>query len=235
MTFNLQRSLATIMAALALSGTVAAGATPEQNARFINQAYEDLLGRPVDRVAAASLGHLLSIGGIRTQVAGLITSSSEYRSRLVQQSYEQYLSRPATPVESSSGVNLLQIGGTDNQLRGQILADQEYYALAGGSNDGFLSKMFLDVLGRRIDRVTLTALLGQMGNGFTRAMVASEILNSAECDQRMVQQFYQKFLRRAAVVAEIAAYVQVLQNAIQEEVVIDSIVGSDEYFKLANQ
>jgi hypothetical protein len=33
----------------------------------------------------------------------------------------------------------------------------------------------------------------------------------------------------------LAAYTQVLRNGIKEEVVVDSLVGSDEYFKLANQ
>src|SRR5438874_1829361 len=224
----------TILAAIALTGPVALAATTVENARFINQAYEDLLGRPVDRVTASSLVHFIAVGGTRTQVAGLITSSNEYRTRLVQQLYQDYLNRAATPVEVSFAVNLLQLGGTDNQLRGQVLSSQEYFILAGGSNEGFLSKLFLNALGRAIDRVSLAAFLGQMSNGFTRAMVAAEILSSVEFDQRLVQQFYQKFLRRAGTAAEVAAYTQVLQNAIKEEVVIDSLVGSDEYFKLAN-
>ena len=73
-----------------------------------------------------------------------------------------------------------------------------------------------------------------MSNGFTRAMVAGEILSGVEFDQRILQGFYHKFLRRAATAGEVAAYTQVLQNAIREEVVIDSLIGSDEYFKLAN-
>jgi hypothetical protein len=46
---------------------------------------------------------------------------------------------------------------------------------------------------------------------------------------------FKKFLRRAADPVGLAAYTQVLRNGIKEEVVVDSLVGSDEYFKLANQ
>jgi len=74
-----------------------------------------------------------------------------------------------------------------------------------------------------------------MSKGYTRAMVADAILKSVEYEQRLVLQFYQRFLRRAADPAGLAAYTQVLQNGIKEEVVVDSLVGSDEYFKLANQ
>jgi len=64
------------------------------------------------------------VGGTRTQFAGILTGSSEYRTRLVQQFYEEFLNRPATPGEVSFGAGFLQQGGTDSQLRGLILAGQ---------------------------------------------------------------------------------------------------------------
>src|SRR6478736_4837048 len=146
--FNRQRRLGAVVAAIAFSAVGASAATRPENTRFINQAYEDLVGRPVDRLAAATYSHFLAVGGTRTQFAGILTGSGEYRTRLVQQFYEEFLNRPATPGEVSFGAGFLQQGGTDSQLRGLILAGQEYFTHAGGTNEGFLTKLFQDLLGR---------------------------------------------------------------------------------------
>ena len=113
---HLSRRLGAILTAIAFSAVGASAAARTQNTRFINQACEDLLGRPADRLSAATYEHFLAVGGTRTQFAGILTGSSEYRTRLVQQFYEEFLNRPATPGEVSFGAGFLQQGGTDSQL-----------------------------------------------------------------------------------------------------------------------
>lgn len=221
---------AAAMLAMAIS---AQAATPAQNSKFINQMYEDLLGRPPDRLSEAIFGMLLANGGSRTQVAGFLTGSNEYMTKLIQQTYSQYLNRNPTAGETSFYLNYLHNGATDDQMRDAILGGDEFFNLAGGSNARFLSKLYQDVLGRQIDRISEATLLGYLGNGFTRLMIAEMVLKSLESDQRKVEQFYTRFLRRPADPAGLNTWVQMLQLGMKEEAVIDSLVGSDEYFQWA--
>src|SRR5436853_407589 len=53
------------------------------NQRFVMALYQDLLGRSADAPGLATLTSLLGSGGTRTQIAGVLLGSAEYRGNLV--------------------------------------------------------------------------------------------------------------------------------------------------------
>src|SRR5262249_22807016 len=114
------------------------------------------------------------------------------------------------------------------------LASDEFYKLNGGSDAGFLSKIYQDVFGRPIDRLALYSYEGLLAHGTTRQAVAAAILASMESAHRKIEGWVFRLLRRRADTVMFANYTAALQAGATDEQIIDLIVASDEYFKYAN-
>ena len=133
----------------------------------------------------------------RIQVPSALTSSQEYRKLLVEQVYSDYLKRSATPGELSFWLSWLQQGATDDQLRAQVLGSDEFYTKAGGTNSQFLNQLYLDVRSRhrpgRSGVVRSNAVAGNaaVDDGYV-------VLESVAAEQRKVEQWSVRFLRKNA-------------------------------------
>jgi len=68
--------------------------------------------------------------------------------------------------------------------------------------------------------------------GTSRTQVALAVLQSREADMVLVQDFYQKYLRRAADPGGLNAFTDLLQQGVRDEVVVADLVGSPEYLSL---
>src|SRR5581483_11533258 len=112
------------------------------------------------------------------------------------------------------------------------------------TNNGFVSQLYLDVLGRAVDpggltnwSNTATALSSQNAGDFdqglplfgARARVAYSILSSQESLTDEVESYYMQYLGRTADAGGLATYVNDLLAGATEEVIVASIVGSQEY------
>jgi hypothetical protein len=202
------------------------------NGQFVTRAYLDLLQRPVDPSGLAYWAGLLDQGHSRTQLTLGITASSEYRTLQVQELYRILLGRSADASGLSFFVNYLGQGGTLAQVRATLLGSPEYFQnRGGGTNTGFLTALYTDVLGRPADAGGLAYYNQILAAGVARTSVALSILLSSEGLQRLVQGFYQQYLGRAADSGGLAHWVSTLQAGIREEQVVAVIVGSDEYFQ----
>jgi hypothetical protein len=215
------------------AAVVGTAATPAQDHKFLSQLYQDLLNRSPNRQEQTLYTHVLGSGGLRTQIAGAITSSSEYLKDQIDQYFGEFLKRPATAGEVTFYLSLVQNGATDDDVKSGIFGSDEYYRLAGGTDLGFLNELFQDVLGRSIDQPTAAAFENLLTKGTPRQTIAAMILQSVEADQREVGEFFSKLLHRAPQPSELSNYTQMLQLKAKDELVIDLICGSDEYFQNA--
>src|SRR5262249_662405 len=123
------------------------------NQRYVGQLYLNLLGRSADSGGLNTFVGLLDQGqATRAQVAQLITGSDEYRSILVKDAYRALLGREADPGGLNFFVGFLRSGGTVAQIKAVFLGSAEYFQnRAGGTNDGFVTALYRDVLGRAAD------------------------------------------------------------------------------------
>ncbi len=204
-------------------------ATPNQ--RFVAQMYLDLLHRPVDPGGLATFTQLLNAGQSRTQVVTTLEGSQEYLSDVVQGIYRQFLKRAADPTGLTAFTSMLASGGTNEQVDALIAGSQEYFQNRGGStNNGFLTALYQDALGRPIDPSGMAFFSAQLASGTTRTQVATEIFGSGEFRQDLVEGFYQTFLHRQADPGGLAFFVNALGNGTTDEQATALIVGSAEYF-----
>ena len=111
-----------------------------------------------------------------------------------------------------------------------LTGSAEYFQNRGGStNDGFLSALFQDALGRPIDAGARANFDQQLANGATRSQVAAAIFASTEYRQDLVGGYYLRFLHRPADSGGLANFVAALGNGAKDEDVIASLMGSAEY------
>jgi hypothetical protein len=204
---------------------------PDQ--RFVGQTYLDLLHRGVDPSGLATWTGQLQAGALHIQVVFAIEQSTEYRTILVQSAYNRYLHRAADAGGLANFVAFLAGGGTPEQLAAVIAASPEYFQrIGGGTNDGFLTALYRDALGRDIDPVGRAAYSQALAQGASRGQIAAAIFASTEYLQNLVQSFYQTFLHRGADPIGLNAFLTALQNGAHDDEVIATIVASPEY--LAN-
>jgi hypothetical protein len=226
------------------------------NQRFVAQVYRDLLGREPDSGGLMHFSSLLDMSqATRRQVAETIQSSQEGRTRQVQTLYQMLLGRPADSVGLDLSTRFLIMGGSFFQLQATIVGSQEYFQRAGGTNNGFLTSVYRDVLGRNIDSVGQSLGSQALTGGVSRTAVGAVVFTSQEGLQDLVQSFYSQFLHRAADPNGLNAATTALQVRVQQEQqlmklteeqaehqratppagasvdqVVGVIVGSDEYF-----
>jgi hypothetical protein len=200
------------------------------NERLVGQLFHDLLGRNVDPAGLALWAGVLNGGGSTAQVVQGIEGSSEFRNTEVNDLFKQLLHRTADSAGLDSFSNFLAGGGTVEQVADMIASSPEYFQVrGGGTNDGFLTALYADALGRSVDAGSRTAFDNVLNGGGSRQQVATAIFGSLEFMQDLVHSFYQKFLHRAADSTGLSAAVSVLQGGGRDEQVILDIVSSPEY------
>jgi Ca2+-binding RTX toxin-like protein len=203
----------------------------DANSRFVDQLYQDLLGRPADAGGLAGWLAALAQGMTRAQVAAAIENSPEYQTDVVQKAFQQFLHRVGDPAGVAGWVNFLQSGHTIEQMEAGIVGSAEYFQVrGGGTNAGFVSALFQDALGRAPDAGGLAGFTSALAAGATRGQVAAAIFGSPEFQQDLVQGFYRTFLGRKADSAGLSGFVNAMQHGVTDQQVIATIAGSDEFF-----
>jgi hypothetical protein len=214
-----------------------AGRTPtaRANQRFVDRVYGDLLDRPAYSGELLLYAPLLNRGAwTRTQVARAILTGVDYRIHLVQRWHLALLRRAADLPRLMRCVQFLGAGGAVVRLKEMLLSLPEYFINRGGdTNAGFLQALYRDVLQRVIGPAELEAESRQLQAGVARGAVVWRVLASAEAQRALVRGWHHLLLRRPAGPARMVTYVGLLGQGKQEEEVLADLVGSDEYFALA--
>jgi len=216
-------------ASLTVTSTLLVG---DSNNLFLQQMYQNLLGRPLDPVGAAAFESLLARGATRTQIAQMILASDEYHADEVTALFQRYLHRAPDPYALSAFTIALR-SNTIEQVTAIILTSTEYYNLAGATFDLYITSLYNDVLHRAPAAGDLAAFRNYVAAGANIQQVINVFLYSNEYRMNLVQSFYQGFLKRTASVGELEGWVNLLQGGATDEDVISGIIGSDEYFLLA--
>src|SRR5262249_28604298 len=156
-------------------------------ARFVNQLYQDILNRQADAAGLAFWTDRLDQGLTRVQVAASIENSTEHLTILVRQAFQQFLHPATEPAGHAFRGTFMQEGHTVEQMEAGIAGSAEYFQVrGGGTNDGFLTALYQDALGRAIDPFGQTVFSQQLAGGATTLQVASQVFTSTEFRQNLV-------------------------------------------------
>jgi hypothetical protein len=202
--------------------------TPNQ--LFVTQVYADLLHRAPDATGLAAWTADLNQGMSRTQVVQNIEANAECFQVEVQDLYRTLLHRTADASGLAGFVSFLSGGGTIAQVESTILGSQEFLQNAGGTNGGFITALYQDVLQRQPDAAGAAGWQAALAAGSTRAQLAGVFLQSQEAETVMLQAMYQDYLHRPADNTGLANFLSMLQQGGTREQVLAAVMGSQEYF-----
>lgn len=205
-------------------------ASDVQNAQWVEHVYEDGLGRPADPGGLIYWSAQLNAGHSRTEVATSLLSSREAREFTVKTVFEEFLDRPIDPGAKKYYADLLDQGDTLDHVKSLILGSTEYYNKAGGTNDGFLQKLYQDVLHRDVDDVGKAYFKAWMAAGISRATVAHAVLKSFEADREVVEATFEHWLDREPDESGRFYYTAQLQVGVPDARVSIALAASEEYY-----
>lgn len=196
---------------------------------YVSRVYRDLFDRGVDPEGMATWSAALASGVPRIAVANAITASDEYRLGLIARSYRTYLGREADASGRLFWLARMAGGMTIQQLEAGFVASDEYYARAG-SNDGWVRRLYADVLGREPSSSEVASWLGAVAAGTRRFDVGLGFLLSTEHLTTAVDAVYLDVLGRSIDPTGRQTWVTAIQAGTRFEQVIGGIVASEEYY-----
>jgi hypothetical protein len=201
------------------------------NNLFVASVYELLLNRYPD-AGAAYWVNLMNNGDSAPGVVLGIEGSTEYLNDQVTAMYKLYLQRSPDTAGEQAWTSFLQAGGTLEQVAAGLASSQEFYVLQGGTNQGFLTGLYSDVLNRGPSTGELAGWETALDAGVSRASVAVFFLTSQEYRTDFVQNDYMTFLMRSADSGGLAAWVDALNAGATDQQVLAQIFGWAEGYQL---
>jgi len=201
--------------------------------RFVDEVYQDLLYRDVDKGSLDAWNNALNTGTTWNSFVTSVTNSSEYRSDQVQQLYQQLLHRAADSASLSGWVNsYLPSGGTFEGIAESLVSSAEYFANRGGNtNAGFVNALYLDVLGRAADPAGFSTYVGLLNSGqWTPQTLATTFYTSGEYRSRFVNGLYRQLLDRQASSSEVNNLVNAMAQGWRDETVVALLASSQEFY-----
>jgi hypothetical protein len=195
--------------------------------RYVHALYMDLLGRLADLKGTGYLVQRFQAGASRASMVATLTATAEYRRAVVDGFYRDYLGRPA----DAAGLTIWSpwVTGLRTEVQAKLLASDEYFGKAGGTNDGFIDAVYQDVLGRSADPGALATFGSWLDSGRSRYDVAKTVLVSPQGYGHIVEQLYQRLLRRGSDPSGRRYWRARLADGMSVEALIASIASSPEY------
>jgi hypothetical protein len=198
--------------------------------RYVQQAFEQVLGRNADPASLAYWSNVLRNGMSHVAFAETLTHSDEYYDNKIRAAYEHFLGRDPDAAGLNYWLGQYRQGMTDELLEAQFIGSAEYFDHSGGTNKNWVDHMYFDLLGRAPDPAGEADWVNALTAGVPRSAVAIGFAASAEREGITVRKDYATFLGRQAGDSEVASWVSAFQKGLTNEDVVAGFVGSDEYF-----
>jgi len=210
------------------------------NDKFIRQMFQDVAGRApdADEELPAAIDFLKG-GDSRAQLAEVVLDSEEAKALNARFLYQTLLGRAPSAAEATSALNRLETGGV-NGLVIAIVTSPAYFQKSGGTQSDWknaLAQSLRTGAPNTTQTETMDSGPGEIAtsspasttNG-SRVPMVQALLTSPEYASNLIQNYYQKFLRRAATPAELEQSRGALQGGASTDQVMMGILTSDEYF-----
>jgi uncharacterized protein GlcG (DUF336 family) len=166
--------------------------------QFVNDLYQDVLHRSATPADVSYFLNEVDAGVPFQNIVEYFLNSPEVHADEVANDFATYLGRPADPAGATYWQNQLDEGVSENQFITALLASSEYYVDHAGTDAGFLTGVYDDVLLRSPSAGELSYWEGQLTGGETRSILAAAFLDSPEHFATVIDGYYQQYLGRAA-------------------------------------
>ena len=222
------------------------------NERFIQEIYRDLFHRQVDTTALPYWANFLDHGQSRLQVVSAIIATAmpgELGADLVTGMFEKYLGRDPDSIGLAFWVGIVSKKETIEDTEANIVGTDEFFVLSGGTNEGFINRLFHLALGRDPETTAMMTFEADLAAGASREQVAEAVFNSDEFHKLEVAGYFQSpsdtndrffstvpyiddidFLDRSADSQGLATFTFALDQGALDQVIWARMMASDEFF-----
>jgi hypothetical protein len=180
---------------------------------------------PVPPISDPAQGRLVAAAGFLT--------SAENRTDLVAGYYQRYLGRTPDAGGLQTWLGAFAAGATQEDVVAAILGSAEYHLRHGGTNAGFVTGLYHDLLGRTPAQSEIDGWLGVLGH-FSRTTVAMGFLTSTEFRTDLIVGWYQQYLVRSVDAGGLAYWLGQMQQGKTDEQIQIGILTSTEYQQRVN-
>jgi hypothetical protein len=201
------------------------------NQAYVANVYQLLLSRVPDPSSSVWVSDLDN-GAAPASVVLAIQGSAEYLNDQVAAMYNLYLHRNPDTAGGQYWVSFLQAGGTFEEVAAGLTSSQEYFVLEGGTNQGFITGLYEEILNRSASNAEIAGWETVLDNGASRFDVSFAFLTSQEYRTDLVQAYYMTFLLRPADSGGLAAWVNALNAGATDQQVLAGLFGSAEGYQL---
>lgn len=206
---------------------------------FVRSVYLDLLGRAPDAAGLAFWASELKAGRItRSELAYAFFTSAEFKDTglFVISAYRVVLGRDPDVGGWLFYMNELRAGLLRQRLIDEFIQSAEFQSSYGSlDNAGFVTRVYLNVLGRNPDAGGLAYYTGLLGSGaLTRAQIMLQFAVSAEFQAKIQNRalttlLYMGLLRRSPERAGADYWTSVLDAGASPSDVLNGFITSTEY------
>ena len=202
-----------------------------ENQRFINQAYQLIIGKQPNSQSVDAWNQYLTNGHSRAWVVGMMRRSAAGRAALIQSIFTEYLGRTASADEIKGVVAAAKATGTSP--RAIVLGSREYFDGQGGGSIPTYLKALETTLNTTFSTYAFEKMSRQLASGVLPAKVAEEALLSPAGLPSLAQQLYQQTYNRAATSAEVNTFIRRSNRGIFWRSQQVYLMGSQEFYAYA--
>ena len=159
----------------------------------------------------------------------MIVSGHEYHVKMIDGVYRQLLQRGVDGPGGAFWGGMLDNGTPVEDVEAIIMGSDEYYARAGRTLNGFVNKMFHDVLNRTLDAGGSAYFVQLLRQGLSRRVIAGSITWSAEAIGIRVNSYYQMLLAHDADPSVRNFWVYLIGHGHRDQEIVGFLASSSEY------
>ncbi len=201
---------------------------------YVDAAYHNVLNRTPATSELYYWAGQMAQGLSRVGMANAFNNSDEYRNIRIAQAYQAALGRPPEPDGAAYWLDQQRRGAiSPENLYSTFLAMDEYYSRGGGTNPGYVTLLYTELLGRAPDAQGLAYWVGRLDSGESRRAISDWIWFSPEKYNVRVTEAYQLLLGRTAGVSE-QAYWSDVARRLGPTTMRSMIMATDEYWNRAS-
>ncbi len=205
------------------------------NGAVVRLVYIELLGRCPDQAGYSYWKSRLDAGTSPEAFARAIARTPEAVGRVVDDAYQTMLGRPADAAGRAFWVGRLLRHGRYDQLLADLAASGEFWSKAGGTNVGFVTRVYEQLLGRAPDTAGLDFWTAKLSTGTSRRALVLTLANLNEPLGRLVSGAYDEILSRTPNTDERTAGIAHLRSTGDRSGLYAELIGLEEFSTRAQE
>lgn len=195
---------------------------------WIDTLYGDVLGRDPSLSEINYWSGQIARGVSYLQIAQSFMVSDERRGGIVDSLYRQYIGRAADQAGLRYWIGMWSATGGPEHVQAGIIGSNEYYRQAGGTDGGWVSALYRNILGRDVDQDGLDYWT-QYIQTHSKQSVVLGFVTSDEYRLGMIKGWYQQYLGRELDDAGAQFWLKQMKNGLKQEAIQNGILASAEY------